>query len=96
MDMKDEYRQKLENLQKEWKTMIDHLEERAKKTSAQAKIELQETIETLKHKNSAVQTRLDEMRQVGDEAWEGLKKKAETSVAEMKTALEHAISKFKH
>ncbi len=96
MDMKDEYRQKLENLQKEWKTMIDHLEERAKKASAQAKIELQETIESLKHKNSAVQTRLDEMRQAGDEAWEGLKKKAETAVAEMKTALEHAISKFKH
>jgi dsDNA-specific endonuclease/ATPase MutS2 len=96
MEMKDEYRQKLESLLNEWKSMIEQLEERAKKTTAMAKNELHEAIETLKLKRDAVQTRLDEMRQTGDEAWEGLKKKAETAVTEMKTALEHAMSKFRH
>ena len=96
MEKKDEYRQKLESLLNEWKSMIDLMEERPKQATALAKIELFEAIETLKLKSDAVQTRLDEMRQAGDEAWEGLKNKAETAVTEMKTALEHTLTKFKH
>ena len=96
MEIKDEYRRKLESLLKEWKSTIDQLEERARKLTARAKIELLETIEILKLKRDSVQTRLDDMRNAGDEVWEGLKKSAEKAVTEMKTAMENTKSKFKH
>ena len=96
MERKDEYRQKLESLLNEWKSMVDQMEELSKKTTAQAKLEMLEAIETLKLKMDDVQKRLDEMRQTGDEAWEGLKKRSETAVYEMKSALERTMSKFKH
>jgi len=96
MEKKDEYRQKLESMLNEWKSMIDQLEERAKKTTAMAKDELHEAIETLKLKRNAEQARLNEMRHTGDEEWKGIKKQTETAVSEMKTALEHAKSKFRH
>lgn len=96
MEQKDDYRRKLESLLNEWKSMIDQLEERAKKTTAHAKIDLLEAIETLKLKRDAVQTRLDDLRQAGDETWEGFKKRAEKAVTEMKNAMERTMSKFKH
>lgn len=96
MERKDEYRHKLESQLEEWKTLIDQMEERAKKGTAHMKIDLLEAIETLQLKKDAVQARLDELRHAGDEVWGNLKKKSETAVLEMKTTLEQALSKFKH
>lgn len=96
MEKKDIYSQKLENQLKEWKKTIKELQERAQKGSAQAKLDLLEMVEKLQLKMDAVQIRLDELRHSGSEAWSGIEKKIETAVADMKSALEKARSKFKH
>ena len=89
------YEEKLEAQLNEWNAQIALLKAKAKNTQADAKIHYYQTIDALELKRNTAKTKLRELKDAGDEAWEGLKTGAENSWAEVKTAFHNAISKFK-
>jgi formate hydrogenlyase transcriptional activator len=65
------------------------------KARSEVKIEYNNTIEVLQHKQDEARTKLHELKSAGDEAWEDVKTGAEKAWAEVKTAFHSAASKFK-
>ena len=92
---KDVYGQKLENQLKQWEVAIRDLEERAPKGPAHVKLELLELIEKLQLKMAAIQIEFDDLRQ-SSKAGSAGEKRIEAALAEMRTVLDLAGSKFKH
>jgi multidrug resistance efflux pump len=71
------------------------LKARADKAKADAKLEYYKTIDTLQHKQNEAGTKLHELKNAGDDAWEELKTGAEKAWDEVKAAFHSAGSKFK-
>ena len=89
------YEEKLDAELSEWNAQIALLKARADKAKAEAKIEYYKTIEALQHKQDEARTKLHELKNAGDEAWEDLKSGAEKAWDEVKAAFQSAVSKFK-
>jgi hypothetical protein len=95
MDKKEVYREKLEAQLKEWKATIDMLEAKAAKATAGAKAEMLREIELLQGKKAVVLEKWNELQKASGEAWDDLKGAMEKSAAELETALDRVISRFK-
>lgn len=94
-DKRKAYEEKLDAQLEEWNAQIALLKVRADKARAEAKIEYYKTIEALQHRQDEAETKLQELKTAGDEAWEDLKTGAEKAWAEVKSAFHDATSKFK-
>ena len=94
-DKRKAYEERLDAELKEWNAQIALLKARADIAKAEAKIEYYKTIEALQHKQDEAGTKLHELKNAGDEAWEDLKTGAEKAWEEVKTAFQSAVSKFK-
>ena len=94
-DKRKVYEDKLDAQLEEWSVQIALLKARADKAKADAKIEYYKTIDTLQHKQTEAGTRLHELKNAGDDAWEDLKTGAEKAWDEVKAAFHSAASKFK-
>ena len=94
-DKRKAYEEKIDAQLEEWNAQIALLKARADKAKAEAKIEYNETIETLQRRRDEAKAKLHELKAAGDEAWEDLKTGAEKAWAEVKTAFHEASSKFK-
>ena len=94
-DKRKAYEEKLDAQLKEWSAQIALLKAKADNAKADAKIEYYKTIEALQHKQDEAGTKLHELKNAGDEAWEDLKTGAEKAWEEVKTAFQSAVSKFK-
>lgn len=94
-DKRKAYEEKLDAQLKEWSAQIALLKAKADNAKADAKIEYYKTVDALQHKQKEAKAKLQELKTVGDEAWEDLKVGAEKAWAEVKTAFHDATARFK-
>jgi predicted nuclease with TOPRIM domain len=94
-DKRKAYEEKLDAQLKEWNAQIALLKAKAENAKADAKVDHYKTIETLESKQDEAKTRLQELRNSGDDAWEDLKTGAENVWTEIKAAFQSATSRFK-
>lgn len=94
MNKKEVYQEKLEAQLREWSAKIDVLNAKADKAKAELKIEYAEQIEDLRAKQTAAQTKLQELSKSGELAWEELKPGLEHAWHDLKISVENALSKF--
>ena len=94
-DKRKAYEDKLDAQLEEWNAQIALLKARADKAKTEAKIEYYKTIDTLEHNKAEARTKLHELKNASDEAWEDLKTGAEKAWDEVKAAFHSAASKFK-
>jgi len=94
-DKRKAYEEKCDGQLKEWDAQIALLNAKADKAKAEAKVEYYKTIESLQGKQDAAKMKLQELRTVGDNAWEDLKTGAEDVWADVKTAFNSAASRLK-
>ncbi|MDD5411512.1 MAG: coiled coil domain-containing protein [Methylobacter sp.] len=95
MSKKEAYQDKIDAQLREWSAKIDELNAKANKATAEVKIEYYEQIEELRSKQANAQTKLQALRNSGEQAWEELKPGLEQAWDDLKTSVEKAISKFK-
>jgi hypothetical protein len=91
---KKAYLDKAEAQVKEWTAKIDQLKAKAEQVSADTKIEYQNQIKQLNAQTKAVQDKLKEIRDAGEDSWETMKSDVERTTKELKALVESAISKF--
>jgi hypothetical protein len=89
------YEEKLDAQFEEWNAQIALLKVKADKAKADMKIKYYRNIEALECKQEVARTRLRELKNAGDEAWEELKTGTENAWDEAKTAYHKTASKFK-
>ena len=94
-DKRKEYEEKFAAQLEEWKAEIALLKGKADKAGAEAKADYYRTIESLQVKYDAAKMKLQQLRSVGDDAWEDLKTGAENVWADVKAAFNSAASRFK-
>ena len=95
MSTKDEYLQKLHIKLDEWNAQIDKLKAKADQAEADSRIEYNKRLAELKEKRSQTEEKIDELRKVGESAWEDLKSGVQLAVDSMEEAVNSAISRFK-
>jgi chromosome segregation ATPase len=95
MENKEAYKDKLEAQMREWSAKIDLLKARADQAEAEAKIEYNKRIEDLRQKKEALQAKLSELQDASDAAWKDIKAGTEKAAADLKDAVQSALSKFK-
>jgi DNA repair ATPase RecN len=95
MSMKEAYKKKLEAQFDEWKVEIDKLKAKADKAEADAQIKYHKQIGDIRAKQEAVQEKLVELQDSGDEAWEDLKAGLDKAMKNLGDAIKTATSRFK-
>jgi len=95
MGAREAYQKKMESQLKEWNAKIDGLRARAERASADIQIEYYEQIDTLRTKQEAAQSKLQELKRAGGNAWQDLKAGVETAWKELRNTMDNAVSKFK-
>ena len=94
-DKRKAFEEKFEAQLKEWSAEIALLKAKADKAKAEVKIEYYKTLETLQGKQDVARTKLKELRNAGDDAWEDVKAGAENVWTEIKAVFQNAASRFK-
>jgi len=95
MDKMDAYRQKLEAQLKEWKAIIEMLEDRAANATGETKAELMRAIGELLQKKDVVKEKLNVLQKEGGVAWDTMKEGLEKAASELKNTLDKVVSRFK-
>jgi uncharacterized coiled-coil DUF342 family protein len=94
MEDKKSYLQKLAAQLQDWDTEIDELKVKAHLAKADAKDEFAKQIEDLRSKRQAMQSKLQQLQDSGDEAWDDIKTGLEKSWTELRGSFRNAMSKF--
>jgi multidrug resistance efflux pump len=94
MNTKAAYQEKFDAQLREWSAKIDELKAKTDQAKAEVKIEYYEQIEELQSKQAVARTKLQELSNSGEQAWEELKPGLEHAWNDLKTAVEKAIAKF--
>jgi len=95
MTNKEAYIQKLHAKIDEWNADIDKLKAKADQVEADAKIEYQKQIETLKNKRNDIEKKVSEISRSGEDAWQDLKAGIDLAREAMSEAIQSATSRFK-
>ncbi len=95
MENKEAYREKLEAQMREWSAKIDLLKARADQAEAEAKIEYRNRIEDIRQRKEALQAKFRELQNASDAAWKDIKAGTERAAADLRDALQSALSQFK-
>jgi predicted nucleic acid-binding Zn-ribbon protein len=95
MNDKKLYQQKKQAQLDEWKAEVDKLKAKASGASADMQIELNEQIEALEGKIEKGKTKLAEIADASEDAWESVKDGVESAWDSMKSAFSDAADKFK-
>ncbi|QAB16095.1 sll1863 family stress response protein [Hydrogenovibrio thermophilus] len=91
---KQAYQAKLQAQLDEWSANIDALEAKARQADAQARIDLQAEIDTLKTYQHQAEAKLAELKTASDQAWQDLKQGIEQAHDNLKRALQTATDRF--
>lgn len=94
MNMKQAYAEKVQARLNEWDAEIEKLKARADKAEADAKIAYLEQIETLREEQREAQSKLDDLRAAGDDAWEDMKAGVQNAWDSLEQAAKDASSRF--
>ena len=95
MDRRKAYEEKIEAQLQEWSAKIALFDAKASVAKAETKIEYYKTIDHLRGRQSAARTKLQELVDAGDEAWEDLKIGAENVWTDVKATFHSADARFK-
>jgi len=95
MDKDKAFQEKMEAQIKLMGARIDELKAKAQKLKAEAKIEYMEGLEALEMKRNDVKAKLEKVKEAGKEAGRDLAAGIETSLFDLKNAIESAFSRFK-
>ena len=95
MESKDVYKAKIDAQLKEWSIRIADLKAKAELAEANVKVEYLKQVEALRVKKEKIQSKLEELKESGDDAWETLKTGVEQAALELKESINSAIAKFK-
>jgi multidrug resistance efflux pump len=94
MSKKQAYEEKFKAQLDELDAKIDVLKAKAKQAGASVKADYYETVEDLQKKRSEAQTKLQHLRDAGDDAWEDMKQGVEESWTAFAAAVKSAVSRF--
>jgi hypothetical protein len=95
MTEKELYRQKLQAQLDEWKAEVALWKARASNAGASAQIEMHKQVEDLDHRMQEAGRKLSELATAGEDAWDSLKKGADSALDSLKAAVGEARAKFK-
>lgn len=95
MNEKALYQQKKQAQLDEWEAEIDKLKAQASGASADAQIELNKQIKVLEGKVEEGKTKLAEIAEASEDAWESIKEGVESAWYSIKSAFSDAAAKFK-
>jgi len=95
MATKEAYQKKLEAQLKEWDAKLALLSAKAKKATADARINYENELESLKSKRTAAHKTLEELGKRSENAWEDMKDGVEKVWDEMSKAIEKVAARFK-
>lgn len=89
------YQEKIEATLRDWGEELEKLRKQADKLGAEARVKYRERIEELRPLQENARKKLEEFSRAGGEAWEDLRKGAETAIEELKKGVEGAVAKMK-
>jgi len=92
---KEIFQQKLEAQLKELDVLFDNLKLQASLGTAELRTEVEKQLESLTHKRSAAQAKLNELSRRTEGAWEDLKVGTEKAWDEMRQALNQIAERFR-
>ena len=95
MATKEEYQARMEGQLKEVTAKLAELMAKADKATADAKVQYQAQIKTLKEKLQETQGRLQQLKASSGEAWVTLKDGTEKAWGELRGAVDGALAKFR-
>jgi len=95
MSEKELYQQKKQAQLDEWKAEVDKLKAKASGASADTQMKMNKQIEALEGKIEEGKTKLAEIADASEDAWESIKDGVDTAWDSMKSALYDAVDKFK-
>jgi uncharacterized coiled-coil DUF342 family protein len=95
MDEKKAYQEKIEAQLKEASAKIAELAAKADQAKADAKLQYQEQIKTLRTMRDELNRKLMRLNDAGEGAWEDIKKGLDDAWIDLKRSLDSAVSKFK-
>ena len=95
MDTKKLYEEKMDAQIKQLDARIDLLKATVEETKADVKINLQKRIEDLEDKREEAISRLQEIKDAGQVAWQELRAGMDNAIDDFKKAVAQATSKFK-
>lgn len=89
------YQEKIETTLREWGEEVEKIRVKADKLGAGARARLRDQLEDLHARRETARKEIDQLKTAGGEAWEDLRKGAETAVEELKKGVQGAIRKMK-
>ena len=92
---KNEYHSNMEEQLRHLGAKIDELVSKGGKATAEAKAEYTRQADILRAKEGEARKKLKELSVASDAAWHGLRDGLDKSWQELKSAWDHAVSKFK-
>lgn len=95
MSDKELYQQKKQAQLDEWRAEVDKLKAKASGASADAQLEMNKQIKTLESKIEEGKTKLSQLAEAGEDAWEAIKDGVESAWDSLKSAVSDAAAKFK-
>lgn len=95
MTEKQAFQQKLEAQLGEWDAKLEELKSKAQEAKAEIRADYEKQLEILASKRDMARTKVLELRQRTEGAWEDLKGGTEKAWDEMRKALDHIASRFK-
>ncbi|WP_144408201.1 DUF2934 domain-containing protein [Sulfuricella sp. T08] len=95
MSEKQAFQQKLEAQIKEWDAKLEELKSKAQDAKTEIRADYEKQLEILASKRDLARTKVLELRQRTEGAWDDLKGGTEKAWEEMRKALDHIASRFK-
>ena len=92
MNKKELYRQKKQAQLDEWKAEVDKLKARASGASADAQLKLNKQVESLEGKIDEGKTKLAEIADASEDAWESIKEGVESAWDSIRSAFSEVKS----
>ncbi|MGD2173508.1 MAG: coiled coil domain-containing protein [Gammaproteobacteria bacterium] len=94
MSEKETYRKKIDAKMDEWNAEIDKLEARADRAGADMQLQYYEELKKLRALQEEARSKLDELGDAGDDAWEDLKNDVDNAIAAIERAVNTAGARF--
>jgi chromosome segregation ATPase len=94
MNEKNSYQEQFKKKLKELSNSIAELTFRAEQLQADASVELEEQIESLRDKQHKIREKLEELEETSGEAWEDIKDGIEHAWSDIKKGVDNAWSRF--
>jgi hypothetical protein len=95
MATKEAYQKKLEAQLKEWDAKLDVLSAKVQKATADARINYENELESMKSKRAAAHKMLEDLGTRSENAWEDMKDGVEKVWDELGKAIEKVTARFK-